>query len=59
MKPRQSTWRRLAIAASFLLLAAFGGYLYNNMGGMSSQEMFAAHYEVYENDLPSFPWHCR
>lgn len=54
MKPRQSNWRRLAIAASFLLLAAFGGYLYNNMGGMSSQEMFAAHYEVYENDLPSF-----
>ena len=54
MKPRQSMWRRVAIAASFLLLAAFGGYLYNNMGGMSNDEMFAQHYAVYENDLPSF-----
>ncbi|MFT4759677.1 MAG: hypothetical protein ACI9XO_000156 [Paraglaciecola sp.] len=54
MKPRQSSWRRLAIAASFLLLVAFGGYLYSNMGGMSNDELFAAHYGVYENDLPSF-----
>lgn len=54
MKPRQNAWRRLAIAASFLLLAAFGGYLYNNMGGASNEELFAQHYAVYENDLPSF-----
>lgn len=54
MKPRKSNWRRLAVAASFLLLAAFGGYLYNNMGGMSNDEIFASHYGIYENDLPNF-----
>ena len=54
MKPRQNMWRSVAVAASFLLVFAVGGYLYNNMGSVSSEELFAQHYSIYENDLPSF-----
>ena len=54
IQPRQAMWRRVAIAASFLLLVAVGGYLYNNMGGMTNEQLFAQHYSSYDNDLPSF-----
>lgn len=55
MQPRQGIWRRIAVAASFLLVFAVGGYLYNNMNSsMSNEELFAQHYSIYENDLPSF-----
>lgn len=54
MKPSQNIWRRMAIAASFLLLTAFGAYLYNNMSGRSNDDLFAQHYAIYENDLPNF-----
>lgn len=55
MQPRQGMWRRIAVAASFLLVFAIGGYLYNSMNSrLSNDELFAQHYSIYENDLPSF-----
>jgi len=54
MRPRQKMIRRLAVAASFLVLLAAGWFVMNNSSGATNDDLYANYFTTFDNDLPEW-----
>lgn len=55
IQPQRTRFYRLAVAASVLLLAAFGAYyVFQGNASLSNDQLFAQNFEIASMDLPQF-----